>query len=148
MPSQSTQKSSRRPLLWLLFAILLIAVAYALRKIHFEWRIFLQQLGHANFALLLLAVFFIYCGYIGRAIRWSIFLRPQKPFPAVRLIGTQVIGFTAVALFGRLADPVRPFLVARRVGVPVSSQFAVYAMDRMFDALAMALENDPFPILH
>lgn len=131
--------AAKRWMLWAVLAALLVVVAFALRRVHFEWGIFLTQLRHANVLYLLLGVVCIYIGYLCRAVRWSIFLRPQKPFPVTKLVGTQVIGFTAVALFGRLADPVRPLLVSRRVGVTVSSQLAVYAMDRMFDALAMAL---------
>jgi hypothetical protein len=50
-----------------------------------------------------------------------------------------VIGFTAVALIGRVADPVRPYLVAKKTGLPLSSQIAVYIVERLFDAGSMAL---------
>jgi hypothetical protein len=55
------------------------------------------------------------------------------------LLGSQFIGFTAVALFGRLADLTRPYLVARRVGLSLSSQIAVYTIERMFDLGAAAV---------
>ncbi len=54
-------------------------------------------------------------------------------------MGSQFIGFTAVALFGRLADLTRPYLVARRVGLSLSSQVAVYTIERMFDLGAAAV---------
>jgi hypothetical protein len=50
-----------------------------------------------------------------------------------------VIGFTAVALIGRVADPVRPYLVAKKTGLPLSNQIAVYIVERLFDAGSMAL---------
>ena len=50
-----------------------------------------------------------------------------------------MIGFTAVALIGRVADPVRPYLVAKKTGLPISSQIAVYIVERLSDAGAMAL---------
>jgi glycosyltransferase 2 family protein len=50
-----------------------------------------------------------------------------------------VIGFTAVALIGRVADLVRPYLVSKRTGLPISSQIAVYIVERLFDAGSMAL---------
>jgi hypothetical protein len=59
--------------------------------------------------------------------------------PVLSLVGTQVIGFTAVALIGRVADLVRPYLVAKRTGLPLSSQVAVYIVERLFDAGSMAL---------
>jgi hypothetical protein len=62
----------------------------------------------------------------------------KKVSPLV-LVGPQFIGFTAVALFGRLADVIRPALVARRVQLSISSQIAVYTIERMFDLGAAAL---------
>jgi hypothetical protein len=53
----------------------------------------------------------IYVCYVFRAVRWALLLRHIKKVPLFSLLGTQVIGFTAVALIGRIADPVRPYLV-------------------------------------
>src|SRR6185312_2625749 len=47
--------------------------------------------------------------------------------------------YTGVALLGRPADLMRPYLVARRIRLPLSSQVAVYVVERMFDLCAMAL---------
>jgi hypothetical protein len=44
-----------------------------------------------------------------------------------------------VALIGRVADPVRPYLVAKKTQLPLSSQIAVYVVERMFDFGSMAL---------
>ena len=129
----------KKVIVWAALALLLVGVVYALRHVHFEWGVFVAQLKSARPLNLLLGVVLIYIGYVFRAWRWSVLLRPQKTVAATKLVGTQVIGFTAVALFGRLADLARPYLVARRVDVSVSSQVAVYAVERMFDALAMAL---------
>ena len=69
----------------------------------------------------------------------GVFLAPTKKVSAGSLLGSQFIGFTAVALFGRLADLTRPYLVARRMGLPLSSQMAVYTIERMFDLGAAAM---------
>jgi len=66
-------------------------------------------------------------------------VKHNKKVPILSLLGTQVIGFTAVALIGRVADLVRPYLVAKRTGLPISSQIAVYIVERLFDAGSMAL---------
>ena len=60
--------------------------------------------------------------YIVRAVRWALLLRHNKRFLLLSLLGTQVIGFTAIALIGRVADPVRPYLVAKKTGLPLSNQ--------------------------
>ena len=81
----------------------------------------------------------IYATYWVRAVRWAVFVSPTKKVSAASLLGSQFIGFTAVALFGRLADLTRPYLVARRVGLSLSSQVAVYTIERMFDLGAAAV---------
>jgi hypothetical protein len=78
-------------------------------------------------------------GYIFRSVRWALLVRHNKKVSPLSLLGTQVIGFTAVALIGRVADPVRPYLVAKKTQLPLSSQIAVYVVERMFDFGSMAL---------
>jgi len=66
-------------------------------------------------------------------------LKPLKAQPSVRnLLSATVIGFTAITLFGRPGELVRPYLIARKEGVPLSSQLATLLLERMFDLL-MAL---------
>jgi uncharacterized membrane protein YbhN (UPF0104 family) len=125
---------------WLIAAIVLVAIAiFARGHIHFEWRVFAEQLRAADWRRIALAVSFIYIAFIFRAARWALFVRPTKKVSTFSVLGSQVIGFTAVALFGRLADLVRPYLVARRINLPLSSQIAVYTVERMFDMGSMAL---------
>jgi hypothetical protein len=74
-----------------------------------------------------------------RSVRWALLLRHMKKIPLLSLLGTQVIGFTAVALIGRIADPVRPYLVSKRTGLPLSNQVAVYIVERLLDLGSIAL---------
>jgi glycosyltransferase 2 family protein len=77
--------------------------------------------------------------YYGRALRWAVFLRPLRAAPSVAgLTRATVIGFTAIALFGRPGEFVRPYLISRRERVPMSSQAAAWLLERIFD-LIMAL---------
>jgi uncharacterized protein (TIRG00374 family) len=72
-------------------------------------------------------------------LRWAVFLKPLKPQPSMRnLLSATVIGFTAITLFGRPCEFVRPYLIARKEQVPVTSQFAAWVLERIFDLL-MAL---------
>jgi len=81
----------------------------------------------------------IYLVYGFRSARWAMLLKHHKSIPPLSLLGTQVIGFTALALVGRAADPVRPYLISRKTGLSLSSQFAVYVVERLFDAGSMAV---------
>jgi hypothetical protein len=127
----------------ILGAIVLVALvallAYGQHKHPFHWHMFVEQVRLADWRKILIATGCIYSAYVFRAVRWALLLRHNKKVPLFSLLGTQVIGFTAVALIGRMADPVRPFLVSRRTGLPISNQIAVYIVERLFDAGAMAL---------
>jgi hypothetical protein len=56
-----------------------------------------------------------------------------------RLVVATCIGFTAVVLFGRAGEPVRPYLIARKEGVSFSSQVAAWLVERILDLLMVLL---------
>jgi uncharacterized membrane protein YbhN (UPF0104 family) len=122
-----------------LIAALVAIVIVARQRVHFQWSVFAEQIEQVSWQHLLLAFIAIYLNYFVRGIRWAFFLRPTKKVPVFSLVGSQVIGFTAVAIFGRLADLVRPYLIAKRTSLAVSSQIAIYTVERMFDVGSMAL---------
>jgi len=105
----------------------------------FSFALFWRQVSLADWWLIALAVACIYVGYVFRSARWSLLVRHNQKIGPFRLLGSQVMGFTAVALIGRVADPVRPYLVARKTGLPISSQLAVYIVERLLDMGSMAL---------
>ncbi|WP_446741900.1 lysylphosphatidylglycerol synthase transmembrane domain-containing protein [Silvibacterium acidisoli] len=123
----------------LLIAVLIGLAAYAQHKHPFDFRAFGEQFRLADWRLIAVALGCIYLGYVIRGIRWALLLRHNKKVPVFSLLGTQVIGFTAVALTGRVADLVRPYLVSKKTALPLSSQIAVYVVERLFDAGSMAL---------
>jgi hypothetical protein len=127
----------------LLVAVLLLALALVVYlnrgRIDFDWHTFLQQLRLISWQHIVAGIALIYVTFWIRALRWSVFVAPTKKIPPFSLAGSQFIGFTAVALFGRLADLTRPYLIAKRIQLTVSSQVAVYTIERMFDLGAAAL---------
>jgi hypothetical protein len=120
-------------------AALVALVVWGRDRIHFDFAIFRSQLAMADWAKIGIATACIYMGYIFRSVRWALFIRHSQKVSPLTLLGTQVIGFTAVALIGRVADPVRPYLVSRKTGLPLAGQVAVYIVERMFDLGSMAL---------
>lgn len=119
--------------------IFLALLAYGSYRTHFRWDILAQQTHFVRWTSILLGIALIYVAYVVRAVRWAAFLRPTKKLPPLYLLGTQVIGFTAVALLGRVADLTRPYLVAKRSNTPLALQVAIYTVERMFDAGSMAI---------
>ena len=130
----------RSGIVWIAVVVALAVIVFLFRdKVHFDWKMFWHQLKHVAWVHIWAGIALIYATYWLRSVRWSVFLSPTKKVPAHSLIGSQFIGFTAVALFGRLADLTRPYLVSRRVALPLSSQVAVYTIERMFDLGAAAV---------
>ena len=97
---------------------------------NFDWATFWSQTGQVREHKLHIAagLALIYLGYLIRALRWKIFLRP-----------VQSIGFTGLALFGRPGEFIRPYLIARKTSLSFSSQIAVWAVERIFDVGSFAL---------
>ena len=106
---------------------------------NFDWDTFFAQTRQANPLRLLAGIALIYSTYFLRALRWKIMLRPTKRVPARQLISPQIVGFTGVALLGRPGDLVRPYLIARRQNLTLSSQIAVLAVERVLDIACFAL---------
>jgi hypothetical protein len=120
--------------------VALIALAiWGWNRIHFDFALFRTQIALADWRRISIGIGCIYLAYVFRSARWALLLRHNKKIPLFSLLGTQVIGFTAVALIGRVADLVRPYLVARRTSLSLSSQVAVYIVERLFDVGSMAL---------
>jgi uncharacterized protein (TIRG00374 family) len=131
---------NKRWILWVVVLAALVVLVLVVRsRIDFHWDVFLEQLKQADWTRIGVGIGLIWLAYCLRAVRWSIFLKPTKRVSPFKLIGSMVIGFTGVAIFGRLADLVRPYLVSRRTQIPLSAQIAVYTVERMFDMGSMAL---------
>ncbi len=137
--------SPRKWIKYLVFLILFLVAAIwfgfaRLKDNGFDW-------GKFKTALLSLdpfwfggSILLILLTYFGRAIRWAAMIKPIAPQASLlRLFRAQVIGFTAVTLFGRPGELVRPYLIAHNEGISFSSQLAVWFLERVFDLLAVLL---------
>lgn len=144
LPSENaapaTSSSARRALVWAAVVLLLAAAIWIFRsRIHFDPHALIANLRGLSLPLVLAGMALTYLGNWLRAWRWAIFLAPVKRVPARSLFASQLIGFSAVALFGRVADLSRPYLVARRTETSVATQLAIYSIERAFDLGAAAV---------
>lgn len=116
---------------------LILAVLVYLQYRHwrtFDWSTFWSQTHRIKKLHVLHGIAWIYLGYILRAWRWKIFLKPVRPKTrAIDLVSPTLVGFTGLALLGRAGEFIRPYLIARRTDLPVSSQIAVWGVERIFD---------------
>jgi uncharacterized protein (TIRG00374 family) len=81
----------------------------------------------------------IYVTYILRALRWKIFLEPVRKSRTAYLVAPTIIGFTGLALLGRPGEFIRPYLIARKEGLSVTSQIGVWTVERIFDVGAFTV---------
>jgi len=111
-------------------------IAYRWRTSGFAWSEFAMALRHVDWSWLILAQTMVLATYVGRALRWEIMLRPlARDVSLWRVFSATAIGFTAVVLFGRAGEPVRPYLIAKKEGVPFSTQVAAWLVERILDLL-------------
>ena len=113
-----------------------VFVYYRWRTSGFVWHTFVDSLAGVDWSWLALALATILLTYVVRALRWEVMLRPLSDKVSLwRLLVATCIGFTAVVLFGRAGEPVRPFLIAKKESVSFSSQVAAWVVERILDLL-------------
>ena len=136
-----------RPVQWRLWAgLAAVALAvlgwFAWRYWHtrgFEWELFASTFRALEPAWLAAAAFIAWLTYLGRALRWRVLIRHLKTDPSLwNLFTGTAIGFTAIVLFGRPGEMVRPYVIGLKERLSFSSQMAAWLVERMYD-LMMAL---------
>lgn len=106
----------------------------------FDWHRFWAATHNTHKFYLVAGIALVYVDYFLRAVRWKIMLRPVSPEArSGDLVAPTMIGFTGLALLGRPGEFIRPYLIARKQGLSMSSQLAVWTVERIFDTGAFAL---------
>jgi glycosyltransferase 2 family protein len=131
----------RRNLRKILFAILILAVLFALayrsrKAMHvqdFSFSKLVHAIAQANGWLLLLGLLSIYSCYAIRSLRWNALCRHLGHTTFLRTFAGTLEGFATIFILGRAGDPVRPLLLARKDRLPASSMFGIYVLERLFD---------------
>ena len=118
-------------------SILAIALlAWFLRDANFAavW----MHLREAQLGLIAVAIGCVGASLWVRAVRWQYLLDPIGPTRFRTVFRTGVIGFAALAVLpARVGDLLRPYLLARRDGLPVSAAIATIVMERVLDLIAV-----------
>lgn len=127
-----------------LLALLTVAsvmwVGWRVHTAGFQWRTFAATFLQLESRWLAGALACILLTYWGRAVRWRVLLAPLAPASSgYGLLAPTVIGFTAVVLFGRAGELVRPYLIARKYNVSFTSQLAAWLVERVYDLLLVVV---------
>ncbi len=143
---EMVEESGRRWTKFLSLLLLLALVAYIVYKVrtnrewqNFDFGQFQATLVRLDFRFLLIALLMIYSTYLLRSLRWREFLLPIKATSVANLLTATIIGFGGLALLGRPGELVRPYLISRKEEMPVSTQMAVWLLERVYDLSMVVL---------
>jgi hypothetical protein len=140
-PPQNPPAAKRTNKLLYLLLLLLVAagVYYARTRVHFQWHSLAHQFTAVTWSHIIAGLVVIHICYWFRALRWSVLLDPISKTRSLDLLPSQLIGFAGIAIFGRVADLSRPYIIARRTQTTVTTQIAIYSLERAFDLAAAAI---------
>src|SRR5206468_508032 len=98
-----------------------------------NWPEVWDALRDADWKLLGLATILILLTYYVRARRWQCLLAPVSPEVKVsNLFAATTLGFSAVFLFGRAGEIIRPVALSCKERVRPSAGFATIMIERIF----------------
>jgi hypothetical protein len=122
-----------------LIAAIVVGALWYLRDRGFNWAEFSDTFRQLRLGWIAASALLALSTYLGRAFRWRVLIHPMKPDASLwNLFTATAIGFTAIVLFGRPGELVRPYLIASKEKVSFSSQLAAWLLERIYDLL-MAL---------
>src|SRR5713101_131998 len=127
-----------RRLLFSVFGLILVVFLifhfrHMVSRHSFSGEKFVRAVREANVWYLLLSIVAIYVCYAIRALRWRRFSRYLGPTSFWSVYGLTLAGFASIFLLGRLGEPVRPLLIARKEKHPVAGTLGIYTVERLFD---------------
>ena len=120
-------------------AVAIFAV-YRWRSTGFDSGAFLATFTGVNWYWLALSIPLILATYAGRALRWQVMVKAIHPASSFKnIFVATAIGFTAIVFFGRAGELVRPYLIAKKEGLPFSTQIASWLLERILDLMMVLL---------
>jgi uncharacterized protein (TIRG00374 family) len=96
-----------------------------------------KAMQQANFHWVVVALLIYACGYMTRAVRWEVLMKPIKPLPALQLLGPMVIGFFANNVLPfRMGELVRAHVTGQKFGISRTASLGTIVLERIFDTLS------------
>ena len=130
---------SRKSLVILALVVIVLIVAYQYRDVKFDWALFARTLRDLQWGWLSASVAVTVASYWVRAVRWQVLLEPLKKIGLEPSLTATLIGFSAVCILGRAAEPVGPLWLTRKEGVPLSASGATWLVQRFLDLTMVGL---------
>ena len=140
MPGRSFGGKSGIGGIALAVALTLLSIFLFWRWFHhgFDWSLFRRLLASARWPWLIAGWAIGLWSYFIRALRWRVMAARLSPHLSTwRIFLGTLIGYTALVIFGRPGEFVRPIMIARSEGVSVPSQLALWLLERIYDGLML-----------
>ena len=123
-----------RTLVLTALAVVLLALFLRNANLGEVWRVMRQ----ARLELVAVGVSLLFFGYACRAARWQVMLTPIGPTRFTVALRATIIGFAAsFVLPARAGEVIRPWLLARREGLPVAAALATILLERVLDLVTV-----------
>ncbi len=124
-------------LTWAGIAVCFVLAWFAWRHYSsFDWVRFVETFKMVRRPWLVLGLLLATSSFLGRAVRWRVMMWPvRSSFWGVVL--ATYIGFSAIVIFGRAGELVRPYLIARREHTKLANQAGVWALERLYDFIVI-----------
>jgi glycosyltransferase 2 family protein len=104
-----------------------------------DWATLGAALRSAHPGFLLAVMLLTVVTYVARAWRWGYLLAPLARVPFTDLFSATTVGFMTGLVVPRAGEVVRPYLVGRRHGIPLSAAFASIILERLVDLFTVLL---------
>lgn len=128
----------RKYLKFIILLLVTVAIFWFFGR-NLDWQAVSVSLRRGDLWYLGFATVGICLGYLLRAVRWQVLLKPITPTSLRELFATTTVGFTAIFLVGRMGEIVRPmWLPMRDRRVRPSAALVTLGLERIFDMAALA----------
>lgn len=122
----------------LLFGIVLgiILIYFSVRDIDFNETLSYMKSVHLGYAAL--SLFFIVLMQVLRSYRWGVILQPLEKINQWTLFTVTNVGFLAIAAIpARIGELARPYLIAKKSRIKMSSALGTVVVERVLDSVAV-----------
>src|SRR5262249_50404534 len=126
-----------KSLFFLCLAAISIFLIYRFGTSGFDWSLFVSSVWNIQPGWLAASIVATLLTYVVRAVRWQVLLHHLKPVPMGPLISTNVLGFSAIYVFGRPGELVRPVWLSRSERIPLTASVATIIVERVLDLLML-----------
>jgi hypothetical protein len=113
-----------------------VLIYFSVRGIDFNETLTHLKKVHLGYAGL--SLFFIILMQVLRSYRWGVILQPMEKISQFTLFAVTSVGFLAIAAIpARIGELARPYLIAKKSSIKMSSALGTIIVERVLDSLAV-----------